>query len=38
MYENVQDFLKSRDLHEKVYNKLLVNDSKLLLLFELKMM
>ena len=37
MYENVQEFLKSRDLHEKVYNKLLVNDSKLVLLFELKM-
>ena len=37
MYENVQEFLKSRDLHEKVYNKLLVNDSKLVLLFELRM-
>ena len=38
MYENVQEFLKSRDLHDKVYDKLLVNDSKLVVLFELRML
>tara|TARA_Y100000816_G_scaffold221563_1_gene166534 strand:+ start:620 stop:889 length:270 start_codon:yes stop_codon:yes gene_type:complete len=45
MYENVQEFLKSRHLHEdhingnkEIYNKLLLNDSKLVVLFELKML
>ena len=38
MYENVQEFLKLYNLHEKVYNKLLLNDPKLLVLFELKML
>ena len=45
MYENVQEFLKSRNLHEddingnkKLYNKLLLNDPKLVVLFELKML
>ena len=38
MYENVQEFLKSRHLHEKLYNKLLLNDPKLVVLFELKML
>ena len=45
MYENVQDFLKSRNLHEdhingnkEIYNKLLLNDSKLVVLFELRML
>lgn len=38
MYENVQEFLKSRDLHEKVYDKLLANDSKLVSLFQSKML
>ena len=44
MYENVQEFLKSRNLHEdhingnkEIYNKLLLNDSKLVVLFELNM-
>ena len=44
MYENVQEFLKSRHLHEdhingnkEIYNKLLLNDSKLVVLFESKM-
>jgi hypothetical protein len=45
MYENVQEFLKSRHLHEdhingnkEIYNKLLLNDSKLVVLFELRML
>ena len=44
MYENVQLFLKSRNLHEdeingnrEIYNKLLIHHSKLLVLFELNM-
>ena len=45
MYENVQEFLKSRNLHQdhingnrEIYNKLFLNDSKLVVLFELNIL